>query len=811
MNRYRTKNYQIVEDWNNRIVVFCSLGVAGIGGVTLILWLLGTYDSMNPYKHYVPMVDEAAFGFLIFGIVLAILSSSINNHKLRNYFVFLVLLLMLIGLLCIIDYATGYSYGLSNFLGRKHLMIDNIQTGRMSLITGICFITESIALLFIIGNAKQYSVIFSILSLLIGYVIVVGYVYKVPILSEGNITPALLPSILFVFSAIGLICAAGADTYPVKCIIGQSVRDRLLRIFIPAIFILSQMQSFILSRYSGKYDSSYALTNGVSSICLLVISGVIIFLISKAIGTSIDKNMSAREKAEQVLQEREEQYRLLLENMNDLVCEIDLDGCYTFVNENYLDTLGYHPKELLGTKASDLMHPNDSKISSKKFQHLLASLEPSLDIWRFRHKNGEYRLIESKGKVYLNAKNEKRNVIISRDITDKMRVEEELIDAKEKAEESDRLKSAFLANMSHEIRTPMNGIIGFAELLKEPKLTNDEQQEFISMIESSGKRMLNLINDIVDISRIDSGQISLHVEESNINELIEYIYNFFKPEVTDKGMNLIHKISLPNNQFIIPTDKEKLFAILSNLVKNAIKYSDRGTIEFGYEFKGNYIEFFVKDQGIGIPKERQKAIFERFIQADIGDKRAYEGAGLGLAISKSYVEMLGGKIWVESVFGEGAVFYFTLPYNKQLLDPTIDSNHNVENVSELPLRKLKVLIAEDDQISERLISLLIKDLCEEILVVGTGLAAVETCRDNSDIDLVLMDIRMPEMGGYEASRLIRSFNKDVIIIAQSAYVLSGDRKKAIEAGCNDYITKPINSKALMDLLIKYFRSYTKLI
>ena len=681
----------------------------------------------------------------------------------------------------------------------------------MSLITGICFIAESIALFLIQRNAKQHSVIFSTLSLLIGYIIVVGYAYEVPILSEGNITPALLPSILFVISAIGLILVAGMETYPLKCFRGTSVRDRLFRIFIPAIFVLSQIQSYFLSRYSGKYESSFALTNGLTSIFMLIISGLIIFLISRVIGTSIDKNLSAREMAEQALQEREEQYRLLLENMNDLVCEIDLEGYYTFVNENFKDTLGYDPKELLGTKVSDLMHPEDSQSSSGKFKHLLSSLEPSLDIWRFRHKNGEYRLIESKGKVYLNSKNEKRNVIISRDITDKMRVEVELIDAKEKAEESDRLKSAFLANMSHEIRTPMNGILGFAELLKEPKLSSEDQQEYISIIERSGKRMINIINDIVDISKIESGQMSLNVVESNINEQIEYIYNFFKLEVAEKGLSLICNLGLSNRQSIISTDREKLFAILTNLVKNAIKYSDHGTIEFGYELKGEYLEFCIKDQGIGIHRARQTAIFERFIQADIGDKRAFEGAGLGLAISKSYVEMLGGKIWVESEFDKGAIFYFTLPYTIPELDEVIGYKQDATSVDQLPARKLKILIAEDDPISERLISIVLKDFCEKIIHVGTGLAAVENCRNNPDIDLVLMDIQMPEMGGYEAIRQIRAFNKDVVIIAQSAFGLSGDHEKAIEAGCNDYLSKPINIEALKGLANIYFKRFSELI
>jgi signal transduction histidine kinase len=254
--------------------------------------------------------------------------------------------------------------------------------------------------------------------------------------------------------------------------------------------------------------------------------------------------------------------------------------------------------------------------------------------------------------------------------------------AKEQAEQSEKLKSAFLANMSHEIRTPMNGILGFADLLKEPKLTGDEQQEYISIIEKSGVRMLNIINDLINISKVESGQMKVVISETNINEQTDFIYSFFRPEVEAKGMQLYLRNALPLKEAYIKTDREKLYAILTNLVKNSIKYSDSGSIEFGYNLvyadksseatdsaqpgkthnELRDLEFFIKDTGLGISKDEQKVIFDRFVQADFADNRAYQGVGLGLAISKAYVDMLGGKIWVESESGKGSVFYFTIPY-----------------------------------------------------------------------------------------------------------------------------------------------------
>ncbi len=380
----------------------------------------------------------------------------------------------------------------------------------------------------------------------------------------------------------------------------------------------------------------------------------------------------------------------------------------------------------------------------------------------------------------------------------------ELVKAKEHAEESDRLKSAFLANMSHEIRTPMNGILGFAGLLKEPDLTGEMQQEYIKIIEKSGDRMLNIINNIIDISKIEANLIDVDIKDSNLNEKMEFIYNFFKPQVEEKGMRLLCNNTLSAKEAIIRTDNEKVYSILTNLVKNAIKYSKEGTIEFGYIKKDTTLEFYVKDSGIGIPKGRQEAIFERFVQADTADIMAQQGAGLGLSISKAYVELLGGKIWVESKVGIGSTFYFTLPYNaepEEMNNFGVGSNNRGKMVQ---IKKLKILIAEDDENSEKLMSLIVKELCRELLKVRTGKEAIEVCRTNSDTDLILMDIQMPEMDGYEATRQIRQFNKDVIIIAQTAYGLSGDREKAIEAGCNDYITKPIKKAELLSIISKNF-------
>jgi PAS domain S-box-containing protein len=400
---------------------------------------------------------------------------------------------------------------------------------------------------------------------------------------------------------------------------------------------------------------------------------------------------------------------------------------------------------------------------------------------------------------------------------ERMEAEVKIKLAKEQAEESDRLKSAFLANMSHEIRTPMNGILGFAELLKTPDLSGEQQQQYVKIIEKSGARMLNIINDIIDISKIEAGLMQTDIKESNVNEQVEYIYTFFKPEVEARGMKISFRTPLQAKEAMIKTDREKLYAILTNLVKNAIRYSKDGSIEFGYDVVEtdhdpsgietdsypSLLQFYVKDTGIGIQEDRLKAIFERFIQADISDRMAQQGAGLGLSITKAYVKMLGGKIWVESLPGIGSTFFFTLPYSSDMAKAPVGKQPEAPGKTDI-VRKLKILIAEDDEASEMLMNITVKPFSKEILEAGTGVEAVQACRDNPDIDLVLMDVRMPELDGYKATRQIREFNREVVIIAQTAFGLSGDKERAIEAGCNGYLAKPIIKTELLALIQKYF-------
>jgi PAS domain S-box-containing protein len=371
------------------------------------------------------------------------------------------------------------------------------------------------------------------------------------------------------------------------------------------------------------------------------------------------------EVAEKAIQLTESRFHTLTNLVPVGIFMTHTDGKTIFVNPKWSTISGLSQEEALNDGWLNAVHPEDRK-KLKQGWYDAANKRKTSD--------AEYRFLKSDGSITwvlgraIPEYNENQQIIgyvgTITDITEIKLYEIELNRLKEKAEESDRLKSAFLANMSHEIRTPMNGILGLAELLNEPKLSGDEQQLYLDLIKESGIRMLNIMRDIIDISRIAADQVKVHIEEVDINKQTKYLFKLFKPQTDNKGIVLSLSQDLLAEDVIINTDKEKLNAILSYLIKNAIKYTNEGGIEFGYLKEKENLQFYVKDTGMGIPKDRQKAIFERFVQADTEDRYALEGTGLGLSIAKAYVEMLTGKIWLESKKGKGSTFYFTIPYIK---------------------------------------------------------------------------------------------------------------------------------------------------
>lgn len=376
---------------------------------------------------------------------------------------------------------------------------------------------------------------------------------------------------------------------------------------------------------------------------------------------------------------------------------------------------------------------------------------------------------------------------------------QDLIHAKEKAEESDRLKTAFLANISHEIRTPMNGILGFLELLAQPNLEEGQKDKYLEIVNKSGQRLLNTINNIVEVSKIESAQLEVSYDSTDISEVMGYHYDFFTQQAQQKGLTLLMNQKVSGKEAQINTDKAKLEGILTNLINNAIKFTIKGEVEFGNYLEDNRIVFYVKDSGIGIPPDKTGDIFKRFIQIDQSLTRAYEGSGLGLSIVKAYIESLGGIIWVDSSVGKGSVFYFSIPYKH--LDTKTTETITQKTETRKFNSKAKILIAEDDEISYRYLETILSKHYK-LLHSTTGGETVRIFSENPDVALILMDIKMPEMDGLQATREIRKINPNVPVIAQTAYAFSNDENKAKEAGCNDYISKPVIYHELIEKIKK---------
>ncbi len=372
-------------------------------------------------------------------------------------------------------------------------------------------------------------------------------------------------------------------------------------------------------------------------------------------------------------------------------------------------------------------------------------------------------------------------------------------EAEHKAKESDRLKTAFLQNISHEIRTPMNSIVGFADLLKEDHLSDDEKREYLSHITKGSDQLLNIVNKILDISIIDAGNVSINQTYVNLNKLLDEIYSSFKPLInTNISFSVIKGLSDPKSTIL--TDVSRLRLVLNNLVSNAVKFTDTGYIKFGYTLVNKELEFFIEDTGIGIDEKYHENIFNRFSKLEPGSSRFYEGLGLGLAISKGNIEMLNGRLWIKSEAGKGSVFFFTIPYKPA------DSQHIPQSESsdhDSIISKNTILVAEDDETNFLYIKEIFKGTDAEILHAANGKEAVDLCQSNKKINMVLIDIKMPVMNGYEAIKEIRQLRPEIPIIAQTAYALSNDMVRAFNAGSNDYISKPFTKEELLKIIAKY--------
>jgi PAS domain S-box-containing protein len=522
----------------------------------------------------------------------------------------------------------------------------------------------------------------------------------------------------------------------------------------------------------------------------------------EAIGILLD--ISDSKEAEIELVSEKNRSDQLFSNSPVAIVQLDKGGKILNANAGFKKIFGYEISDVIGRQLHEIIVP-DEMLSEAEELNRDVFYGLSVNDISFRKRADESLIYVSISGMPIKIKGEVVGAYaMYNDLTKQKLAEEALIKARDKARESDRLKTAFLHNISHEIRTPMNAIVGFSALLADPDQPDETKETFIETIVSSSGHLLSIINDIVEISNIEANLLTVNHSEFNLESLLNELSDIFLPKAGRKNIQLKLEIEAGNRDLIIISDRTKLYQVLSNLIANAIKFSNEGEVRFGFNRNRNILEFFVSDTGIGIPDDKVETIFDRFFQVDNSETRQYEGTGLGLSISKSYVDLLGGNIWVKSDPGKGSVFYFTLPLESIEGNSDGDQEESIqEQADNGQIDKRKILVAEDVESNFRLIEFYLSGKNIEVVWKLNGKETVDTFMQMEDIDLVLMDIKMPVMDGYEAMKLIRMENPDIPIIAQTAF--ADDIDRAMEYGCNDFLSKPFKKSELLESINKYLK------
>jgi len=509
----------------------------------------------------------------------------------------------------------------------------------------------------------------------------------------------------------------------------------------------------------------------------------------------------SRVEAETSLKESEGRFRDIIMSSYDWVWEIDKNGKYCYTSDTIGNILGYSNEEVIGKSPFDFMPDDEKEILEPTFSKIAGEkgIIKDLENWNL-HKDGHRVCLLTNGfPIFDDAGNLIGYRGVDKDITNFKNLNIELIRAKEKAESSDKLKTAFLNNISHEVRTPLNGILGFSEFVIQPDLPQEEKESYLKILNESSERLINTITNYMDISLIVSGNMPVKSKPVDLLLILDKVYKKYLPKCKTKNLEFSKQIPFGTKTQLI-SDDGLLEKALTHLVDNAIKFTTKGIITLGLNFADNDFELFVKDTGSGIDPEAQSTVFQIFMQEEVVDTRGYDGSGLGLSIAKGLVELMGGKIRMNSEKGKGSEFYVTFSPEivSDLKTVTVKKTETEEKKGGLPV----ILIVEDDKLNSKFLITIIGKASFTYLLAFNGIEAIELCRNHPEISIVLMDIKLPVMGGLEATRQIKAIRKNLPVIGVTAYAMTGDKEKAIEAGCDEYITKPVQRDFLLSVINK---------
>lgn len=490
----------------------------------------------------------------------------------------------------------------------------------------------------------------------------------------------------------------------------------------------------------------------------------------------------------------------------------DLDGYVVYANQKAANLLGKSLNEILG-KIPNIINPYKSE--TEHYSNVWAALRKD-GAWQ-----GEYKNTNAAGEVcwehaFISSIKNVRNktthyLYLKEEITERKQIEIELRKAKLRAEESDKLKTAFLANISHEIRTPMNAIIGFTEMLRTNDYSKDDHEEFFDLIIENSKKLLSTIGNIIDIAKIEAGQMSVSSSMCSANKILYdnfYTFEKLKEKLDRTQIKFIPQQYIIDENLLFMSDPVRIYQVLENILGNAFKYTSSGSIIFGYTLleKGDekFINFYVKDSGMGISEQKKEHIFNRFTQASNNYMNTAIGSGLGLSISRNIARLLGGDILMESTPGKGSEFHFLIPYIRvNEFEFSQGSAKVLKEKTEMEWPDKTVLITEDEDSNFKLLEIMLRKTRVKIERAFNGKQAVNYVIGGNDVDLILMDVRMPVMNGYEATEHIKKFNQSIPVIIQTAFALKGDRENSFGAGCDEYLSKPIKATELYGLLKKF--------